>query len=74
MQLLTGQVPYSTIREMYVPLTVMKGVTPRNLSSRLRYEIPRSGELWALLEQCWEQTILRPSMHEVRLCLQKFDL
>jgi len=60
------------IKESVVPLNVMNGVSPRNLSAGFCYDIPRAEELWDVLDMCWREATQRPSIHELRMLLKLF--
>ena len=69
-ELLTGEVPYSSINQIQLPLIILSGTTPQSLANDVRYNIAHSEQFWGILEGCWAESTLRPSIHEVRSSLQ----
>jgi serine/threonine protein kinase len=65
-QLLTGDVPYGSHRD----ITIISGILTRSplpkTASPLRYSINHVDLLWNLLEECWAEAPHRPSIHEVK--------
>jgi len=74
-QLLSRDVPYSKVlSKKAVYREVLMGVNPRTLSNDIQYPIPRVDLLWQMLEHCWMQAPLRPTISEVKEMMQSFDL
>ena len=74
-ELLTGELPYNVVKPPLAIINkVYEGVSPRGLTGKLRYNLPCVDQVWGLLEACWQDASLRPSISDVKERMRRFYL
>ncbi|KAH9977141.1 kinase-like domain-containing protein [Lactifluus volemus] len=66
-EVFTGQDPYSSYQDYYVPILLNRGTPPADRGST---RVDMSSNMWDLLESCWQtDPTERPSMSDIHLAI-----
>jgi serine/threonine protein kinase len=66
-EVFTGQDPYSSYQDYYVPVLLNRGTPPADRGST---RVDMSSNMWELLESCWQtDPTKRPSMSDIHLAI-----
>jgi hypothetical protein len=65
----TGEDPYSSYADFYVPVLLRDGIPPLDRASA---EVDISPNMWGLLDSCWKtDPTERPSMSDIQLAIRE---
>ncbi|KAH9977155.1 kinase-like domain-containing protein [Lactifluus volemus] len=68
-EVFTGQDPYSSYQDYYVPILLNRGTPPADRGST---RVDMSSNMWDLLESCWQaDPTKRPSMSDIQLAIRE---
>jgi serine/threonine protein kinase len=68
-EVFTGQDPYSSHQDYYVPVLLNGGTPPADRGSTT---VDMSSNMWELLESCWQtDPTMRPSMSDIQLAIRE---
>ncbi|KAH8094475.1 kinase-like domain-containing protein [Cristinia sonorae] len=67
LEIMTGQLPYPTRTNAHaVTIDKMRGVKPSSGVQRSGQDSGVQGEIWKMMDRCWDEWFVRPNMSEVR--------